>query len=293
MSLTLTTTQNRPTFFKKHRIAIISLAIALIASGAFLVSTLFFADEHTRALKREGDDIAKVSQQAVKKAAAYRKLVDQARANEQAVERDPTAAIKPSHSLVEKLPCDTSDPTCILVVVNKKHPIEPQDYAPDDLTVIDGATLKREAADHYAALVQAARSAGFNLSATSSFRSYDNQIATYAQWSATNGSSAAADTVSARPGYSEHQTGLVVDVKVDGCALECFADTPSYTWMTQHAAQFGFIQRYPTGLTPITGYSAEAWHWRYVGQDTAERMQRFGIKTLEEYLGVTGGDYAV
>jgi D-alanyl-D-alanine carboxypeptidase len=136
----------------------------------------------------------------------------------------------------------------------------------------------------------AASGNGFALS--SAYRSYANQVATYNNWVAINGSAAAADTVSARPGYSEHQTGLAADLKVGSCVLECFGGTTQYAWLQAHASDYGFIERYPDGLTSITGYSPEAWHWRYVGPITAKDLKTKGIQTLEEYFGISGGDYA-
>jgi len=138
----------------------------------------------------------------------------------------------------------------------------------------------------------AATAAGLPFRITSSFRSYQNQVDTYNQWVAVNGSTASADTVSARPGYSEHQTGYAMDIASGGCALDCFAGTPQYAWMQAHAAEYGFIQRYYDGYESITGYSPEPWHYRYVGIQVAEDMKARGIKTLEQYWGVSGGDYA-
>lgn len=138
----------------------------------------------------------------------------------------------------------------------------------------------------------AAATAGVPLSLTSSYRSYDNQVATYNHWVHVNGSYAAADTVSARPGYSEHQTGLAVDLmRPDGCSLECFAKTAQYAWMKDNAHKYGFIERYQVGQEAITGYSPEAWHWRYVGPAAATDMKTKGVKTLEQYWNVEGGSY--
>lgn len=121
------------------------------------------------------------------------------------------------------------------------------------------------------------------LGATSSYRSYAAQIATYQHWVTVNGSVTAADTVSARAGYSEHQTGLAVDVSSGGCSLDCFSGTAAYAWIKQNAYRFGFIERYPPGFTNITGYSPEAWHYRYVGVAVATAMKSAGTKTLEQY----------
>lgn len=76
------------------------------------------------------------------------------------------------------------------------------------------------------------------------------------------------------------------------CPLECFANSQAYTWLRAHAAEYGFIQRYPVGLTAITGYSPEAWHWRYVGSEVALDMKAKNIETLETYFGISGGDYS-
>jgi len=187
--------------------------------------------------------------------------------------------------------CDVNDPTSILVVVNKKHCVNPPSWAPPDLTSLDGYLMRSITATYMQQMMEAAAAAGMPFGITSAYRSYDDQVATYNSWVQVNGSTASADTVSARPGYSEHQTGLAADLKTDGCVLECFAGTAQYNWLQQNAANYGFIQRYPAGLTGITGYAPEPWHWRYVGSDTALAMKRSGVQTLEEYLGVSGGDY--
>lgn len=140
-------------------------------------------------------------------------------------------------------------------------------------------------------MIQDATAAGQGFDLSSAYRSYDNQVTTYNTWVTVNGSAALADTVSARPGYSEHQTGLAADLKVGSCVLECFGTTSTYTWLREHAATYGFIERYPQGLSDITGYAPEAWHWRYVGPATAQDMKQKGIQTLEQYFGISGGSY--
>jgi len=198
---------------------------------------------------------------------------------------------QPSTAASTTTHCDVNDPTSILVVVNKKHCINPPSWAPSDLTSINGFLMRSVAAEHMQQMIQAAAAAGLPFGLTSTYRSYSDQVATYNTWVQVNGSTTSADTVSARPGYSEHQTGLAADLKTDGCVLECFEGTAQYSWLQQNAANYGFIQRYPNGLTSVTGYSPEPWHWRYVGSDTALAMKRNGVQTLEEYLGVSGGDY--
>ena len=83
----------------------------------------------------------------------------------------------------------------------------------------------------------------------------------------------------------------MIDVAANGCVLDCFGATSQYQWLQAHAAEYGFIQRYYAGYEAITGYSAEEWHYRYVGVDVATDMKNKGIMTLEEYYGISGGDY--
>ena len=188
--------------------------------------------------------------------------------------------------------CDVKDPSSITTIINKKHCFNPSNWAPNNLVSLNGFYLQSEAAAQLATMMNDAATAGVGFSMSSAYRSYENQVATYNTWVATNGSVAAADTVSARPGYSEHQTGLAADFKAGNCVLECFAGTSQYQWLVAHAVDYGFIERYPEGLTAITGYSPEAWHWRYVGVTIAKDMKAKGIQTMEEYFGITGGGYA-
>lgn len=183
------------------------------------------------------------------------------------------------------------NPTSIDVVVNKKRCFNPIDYAPADLVTIDGATISSKISADFDAMYKAAAAAGYPVTVTSSYRSYQNQVATYNNWVAVNGSTAAADSVSARPGYSEHQTGYAMDLAAGNCSLECFLQSGQFTWMQAHAAEYGFIQRYPVGYTSITGYNDEAWHYRYVGKTVALDMKAKGVKTLEQYWNIPGGDY--
>lgn len=199
----------------------------------------------------------------------------------------PLAQTKPDHHR----PCFPVEPAAMTVIINKKHCFAPRDWSPPDLQMVEpGHILRAEAAAQYRAMQRAAAQAGANFSISSSYRSYGDQVTTYNYWVDQSGK-ASADRVSARPGFSEHQTGLVVDLKVDTCYLQCFAGTPAYAWLQRHAARYGFIQRYPVGLHPITGYDTEQWHWRYVGPRIAQDMRRKGIQTLEVYFNVAGGDY--
>lgn len=233
--------------------------------------------------------------------ATLQKKVDDARKAEAAARataeaetatRKAAAVANPSGTTAPIKACDVTNPASMTIVVNKKHCFNPPDWAPNDLASVNGFMLRQEVADAMTSMMSAASTAGVGFDLSSAYRSYVNQQVTYNNWVQVNGSQAAADTVSARPGYSEHQTGLAADLKVGSCVLECFGGSAAHAWLRAHAAEYGFIERYPPGLTSITGYSPEAWHWRYVGTATAKDMKAKGIETLEEYFGISGGDYA-
>jgi D-alanyl-D-alanine carboxypeptidase len=130
-------------------------------------------------------------------------------------------------------------------------------------------------------LASAAAQQGLNIYFSSGFRSYDYQAQIYNNYVARDGQ-AVADTYSARPGYSEHQTGLAIDVnQID----DSFIGTPEAIWLENHCHEFGFILRYPQGKQSITGYQYESWHIRYVGTDLSYAIHNSGL-TLEEYFGI-------
>src|SRR5690606_37608630 len=129
---------------------------------------------------------------------------------------------------------------------------------------------------------------GKEMQIQSAYRSYGVQVNVYNGWVNQLGQ-AGADLTSARPGHSEHQTGLAVDISSVPavCALDqCFADTPEGKWLAAHAHKWGFVLRYPNGKTSVTGYEFEPWHYRYVGVDLATAMHETGIRTLEEFFGL-------
>lgn len=188
------------------------------------------------------------------------------------------------------------DPARIDVVVNKQRPLEPLDYFPADLATPaltagpggDGAQLRAAAAKAAERMFAAAAADGAPMTVLSGFRSYQTQVSTYQHWVDVNGK-AGADRVSARPGFSEHQTGLSMDIgdASGSCRLEaCFADTPAGAWAAQNAHRFGFVVRYQPGQESVTGYSAEPWHLRYIGTKDAGAMLGSGAKALETYYGL-------
>jgi D-alanyl-D-alanine carboxypeptidase len=193
-----------------------------------------------------------------------------------------------------------TDPTSIWVIVNKQHPLQPADYVPPDLTVPNvpladpGAANMQMRAVTATALEQmfaGAKQQGINLRVVSAYRSYSYQQSLYNGYVASSGQ-AVADAESARAGYSEHQTGLSVDIgATDGiCDLsQCFGSTPEGEWLAANSYEYGFILRYTADKEAITGYEYEPWHFRYVGTSLSEEMHKTGIQTLEEFFGVSGG----
>lgn len=166
------------------------------------------------------------------------------------------------------------------MVVNKKHAL-PSTYAPgEDPTA--GAQVKK--------LIQKMQELEYPISDVySGYRSYEYQEQLYNNYVAREGK-AAADTYSARPGYSEHQTGLAFDLlDTTGNLLDGEENKDAIDWLHTHAHEYGFIIRFQTGKEAITGYQAEPWHLRYVG-DKATDIYNSGL-SLEEYYGVPGGDY--
>nr|WP_281068065.1 M15 family metallopeptidase [Arthrobacter stackebrandtii] len=156
--------------------------------------------------------------------------------------------------------------------------------------------LRAEAAAELERMFTDAAAEGVSISLKSSYRSYDTQFSVYNGYVATKGV-AAADTTSARPGYSEHQSGLAVDIgdANAGTACDfnsCFADTAAAQWVAEHGADYGYIVRYQPGQEPMTGYLPEPWHLRFVGPAVAKEMAVRGYHSYEEFLDISGApDY--
>jgi D-alanyl-D-alanine carboxypeptidase len=179
------------------------------------------------------------------------------------------------------------NPSSIWVIVNKHRPLTPKTYAPNDLaTVGHGQQMRQKAASALAKMESSASKQGVSFYAASAYRSYDQQVAAYNSEVKAYGRSYA-DQESARPGYSEHQTGWAVDLGTSGCAInKCFANTAAGKWVAMNGYKYGFIIRYPKAQKSITGYEYEPWHLRYVGQPLAEQMHKKHILTLEKFFGL-------
>lgn len=189
-----------------------------------------------------------------------------------------------------------TDPASPWVVVNKHCPLTPAGYVPADLVqpnvplAVSGeaALLNSTTAAAAEAMFAAAARDGVVMTLASGYRSYVTQVATYNAYVAARGQ-ADADTASARPGYSEHQTGWAFDIADGGgaCGFQpCFANQPAAVWAKANGHRFGFVVRYPWMFHPVTGYYYEPWHLRYIGIEAATDMANRGIATVEEYFGL-------
>ena len=164
-----------------------------------------------------------------------------------------------------------------IVVANKHYPMS-KDYNPGENPTAKAELLK---------LIAAMQQAGFPISDHySGFRSYETQVKLYQDYVNQDGK-AEADRYSARPGYSEHQTGLAFDII--GTNGDLVTEPKAAQWLLDHAADYGFVVRYLKGKEKETGYMAEEWHLRYVGKE-AKEIAASGL-SLEEYYGFEGGDY--
>lgn len=193
----------------------------------------------------------------------------------------------------DKAAHSTTDPSSIWVIVNKTHPVDPSGFRPE-ISLVRGYQVATPAAGPLEELLEASDAEGLGFKIASAFRSYDYQLGVHADLAASRGETEA-DRVSARAGYSEHQTGLAIDLVTPadpGCDFdECFADTPGGRWLAGEAWRYGFVVRYQPDSTGVTGYAPEPWHLRFVGTELAAELRRTGVTTLEEFFGVPGGDY--
>lgn len=202
-----------------------------------------------------------------------------------------------SASTFDKTKYSTSEPASPWWVVNKTRPL-PKGYEAADLAVPPvklrlGASNEQmqysgQATPDLKEMFAAASADSVTLVFGSGYRSEALQRQFYNMYVAQDGQEAA-DTYSARPGTSEHQTGLSFDATSvsQKCHLEiCYADMPEGKWLASNSYKYGFIVRYPDGKQPITGYQYEPWHMRWVGKELAAEMQRTGIQTLEEFFGL-------
>lgn len=174
----------------------------------------------------------------------------------------------------------------ISILVNKYISV-PNDYTPDHLVVMEKYAKKniylvKEAYDSFVQMVEKAKEANLNIRAISAYRDVNYQENLYSSYYK-NDSKKDVDTYSARPGFSEHHTGLCVDLDNENTNYEYFEYTDEYEWMLNNSYKYGFILRYPKNKENITGYMYESWHFRYVGVKAATYIHKNNI-TYDEYF---------
>ena len=189
---------------------------------------------------------------------------------------------------------EVKEPDSLLVLVNKYNSL-PKNYKPTNLVAMKGyyegqdPSLREETKSALEDLQKASKEEiGIRLLPTTAFRDYNFQNTLYTNYKNKDGVEAA-DTYSARPGYSDHQTGLAVDLKNPERSNVRLSDS-DYEWLHNNAYKYGFIIRFPKGKEFITGYQFENWHIRYVGKDVAKIIYENDL-TLEEYIDLYVTEY--
>jgi D-alanyl-D-alanine carboxypeptidase len=206
-------------------------------------------------------------------------------------------ATPPAQPSFDKKQYSVDDPASPWVVVNKQRPLSPKDFAPEvvvpNVPLRSGNTsaemqVAKISAPALEEMVNAAKQEGINLMLGSGYRPYSMQVSVY-NAEVKNYGQTQADRESARPGFSEHQTGLAADLEPTSrqCEIEdCFGDLPEGKWVAANAWKYGFILRYTPDKEQVTGYRHEAWHVRYVGKELAKELHDTKVETLEEFFGL-------
>lgn len=175
-----------------------------------------------------------------------------------------------------------------LLLVNKYYFVD-SDYSPSDLVEISNKyyygsnhKIRKIVYDAFIDMWNAAYNENIYFIINSSYRTFEQQQNTYDFYKDNYGTTYA-DSIAARPGYSEHQTGLALDIfSKNYASADSFKNSTDYAWLQNNAYKYGFIERYPEGKENITGFNAEAWHWRYVGVEVATYIYENNI-TFDEY----------
>lgn len=186
----------------------------------------------------------------------------------------------------EKIINKTDTSKDILMLVNKYNYLE-NDYIPDVVEVdsnyaYDKNYLRKEALDAFIKMADEARKNNLNIVASTSYRDFNQQQKIYDNILNSSGKYYA-DMITSRPGFSEHQTGLAIDIQAYNVKLENFKTTEECKWLIKNSYKYGFIQRYPEDLEDLTGFNYEPWHYRYVGIDVAKKIHELNISFDEYY----------
>lgn len=183
---------------------------------------------------------------------------------------------------------DTNVEDDYLMLVNKYYHLD-SSYTPTDLVNIsnryyygEGHQIRDVVYDAFIDMWNQANNDGIYLIINSSYRTYEEQQQVYDSYKDSRGTTYA-DSIAARPGYSEHQTGLSLDIfSTEYTTTSNFKDSPAHEWLVNNAYKYGFIQRYTEDTEELTGFAEEAWHWRYVGVEVATYLHEHDI-TFDEY----------
>jgi D-alanyl-D-alanine carboxypeptidase len=259
---------------KRSKLIVWLIAGLIILTAIGLISYNFYAFSGTNQA---------IEQQ--KKLKTSRDLAVKAAAVREAKRKEPVYINLPGATPVRALVEDYTVPSSIWAIVNKTHPI-PIDYVPPQLVIPDVPTLvsksdlersiRSDIETPMKNMFAAASAAGYQLMINSGYRSAALQATYFNSLTASVGEDAANQAI-ARPGQSEHQTGLAADISTvsQDCYLsDCFANTPDGQWLANNSYRFGFILRFPQGKESITGYEYEPWHFRYVGIDLATAIYK-------------------
>ena len=251
--------------------SIVSVVLLVLIAGVYIFKDELFSSKSEEVTPNLVETQGKVDEEV----AENQEQLDTAQQDEQ-----PEQMIEVDTAGYAVVTAPVTEPTYIdgILVANKKYPL-PQDYNPGE---------NKEARAAFEQMATDAKALGFDLVAFSGFRSYEYQTTLYNNYVNRDGKEAA-DRYSARPGHSEHQTGLAFDVgensQQDLWLTAEFGETPAGKWLADNAHKYGFILRYPEGKEEITGFMYESWHFRYLGIEKATDVKETGL-TLEEYLGI-------
>ncbi len=252
--------------------------VSLIVAFGVGFGLLVWRGQHASPVKNEVKTTPVKSESQVKKDETVAKTV---------IVQLPNAA--PIEARVE----DYNKPGSLWVVVSKDYPLADLHYRPSDLTLTDLPARTDKSVDEKSvsavvvpdltSMFTDAKNAGNDIMIASGFRSYELQQTYFSNYSKSYGEEAA-NKFSAKPGQSEHQTGLALDIAYNNrdCYLDvCFGQKPAGMWLAENAYKYGFILRYPSDKTEITKYQYEPWHFRYVGKSLAKALHESGL-TLDE-----------
>lgn len=180
------------------------------------------------------------------------------------------------------------------ILVNKYYSL-PEKYAPDDLVDVTNQygygenKIRKEVLGAFKNMFNAAKKEDLTLIINSGYRSYDYQKSLYDEYKKTKGEEYA-DSYAARPDFSEHQSGLALDLITYGTNGKDFDKTDAFKWLSKNADKYGFILRYPKDKEDITGYSYESWHFRYLGKDLAQKVKKSKLSYDEYYAYYIDGE---